>query len=169
MSTSDRPNILWISVEDTTPRFGCYGDTLARTPNIDRLAAGGCRFQMRFRLPASVHPAVPQSLPACTRLQSVHTTCEQGIQTKTHRRCRPRILQCHRLTSKLLPNTSEVLDTTARTIAKLTISLRHLSRHGMCVMTRVIGETVNPDNPSFRFSIQLLHTKVGCGNGRTVP
>ena len=40
MNTSDRPNILWISLEDTTPRFGCYGDTLARTPNIDRLAAG---------------------------------------------------------------------------------------------------------------------------------
>ena len=48
MSTSDRPNILWISIEDTTPRFGCYGDTVARTPNIDRLAAGGCRFPNAF-------------------------------------------------------------------------------------------------------------------------
>ena len=48
MSTPDRPNILWISVEDTTPRFGCYGDTVARTPNIDRLAAGGCRFPNAF-------------------------------------------------------------------------------------------------------------------------
>ena len=48
MSTSDRPNILWISLEDTTPRFGCYGDLLARTPNIDNLAAGGCRFPNAF-------------------------------------------------------------------------------------------------------------------------
>ena len=48
MSTQNRPNILWISLEDTTPRFGCYGDTLARTPNIDRLAAGGCRFPNAF-------------------------------------------------------------------------------------------------------------------------
>ena len=48
MSLPDRPNILWISLEDTTPRFGCYGDTLARTPNIDRLAAGGCRFPNAF-------------------------------------------------------------------------------------------------------------------------
>ncbi|MDE0017281.1 MAG: sulfatase-like hydrolase/transferase, partial [Candidatus Poribacteria bacterium] len=48
MRTSDHPNILWISLEDTTPRFGCYGDTLARTPNVDRLAAGGCRFPNAF-------------------------------------------------------------------------------------------------------------------------
>ena len=48
MSTPDRPNILWISLEDTTPRFGCYGDPIARTPNIDRLAAGGCRFPNAF-------------------------------------------------------------------------------------------------------------------------
>ncbi|MFB6135644.1 MAG: sulfatase-like hydrolase/transferase [Halobacteriaceae archaeon] len=37
----DRPNVLWITMEDTTPRFGCYGDDVARTPNIDRLAADG--------------------------------------------------------------------------------------------------------------------------------
>ena len=42
------PNILWLSIEDTTPRFGCYGDPVARTPNIDRLAAGGCRFPNAF-------------------------------------------------------------------------------------------------------------------------
>ena len=48
MNRTDRPNILWISLEDTTPRFGCYGDPLARTPNIDRLAAGGCRFPNAF-------------------------------------------------------------------------------------------------------------------------
>ena len=46
--TENRPNILWISIEDTTPRFGCYGDPVARTPNIDRLAAGGCRFPNAF-------------------------------------------------------------------------------------------------------------------------
>lgn len=48
MSNADRPNILWISIEDTTARFGCYGDPVARTPNIDRLAAGGCRFPNAF-------------------------------------------------------------------------------------------------------------------------
>ncbi|MCZ7647280.1 MAG: sulfatase [Planctomycetota bacterium] len=43
-----RPNILWFSMEDTTPRFGCYGDKLARTPNLDRLAAGGCIYPNAF-------------------------------------------------------------------------------------------------------------------------
>lgn len=45
---TDRPNVLWISIEDTSPRFGCYGDKVARTPNIDRLAAGGCRYPNAF-------------------------------------------------------------------------------------------------------------------------
>ena len=34
----NQPNILWISLEDTSPRFGCYGDEIARTPNLDKLA-----------------------------------------------------------------------------------------------------------------------------------
>ncbi|MHA6483349.1 sulfatase family protein [Paenibacillus sp. strain BS8-2] len=42
------PNVLWISLEDTSPRFGCYGDPLARTPNIDQLASEGCRFPHTF-------------------------------------------------------------------------------------------------------------------------
>jgi N-sulfoglucosamine sulfohydrolase len=38
------PNILWISCEDLSPRLGCYGDPVAVTPNIDRLASEGMRF-----------------------------------------------------------------------------------------------------------------------------
>jgi len=41
-----RPNILWISLEDITPMMGCYGDTYARTPVFDRLAAEGIRYTM---------------------------------------------------------------------------------------------------------------------------
>jgi arylsulfatase A-like enzyme len=33
------PNILLICVDDLRPELGCYGSTLGRTPNIDRLAA----------------------------------------------------------------------------------------------------------------------------------
>jgi uncharacterized sulfatase len=33
-----RPNILWITCEDISPYLGCYGDPLAVTPNLDRLA-----------------------------------------------------------------------------------------------------------------------------------
>lgn len=43
-----RPNILWISLEDCSPRFGCYGDPVARTPFIDRLAEEGSVFPNAF-------------------------------------------------------------------------------------------------------------------------
>ncbi len=42
------PNILLIVSEDNGPELGCYGDTSARTPNLDRLAAEGVRFDRAF-------------------------------------------------------------------------------------------------------------------------
>jgi len=39
-----RPNIIWISTEDLSPRLGCYGDKVAQSPNIDKLASEGVRF-----------------------------------------------------------------------------------------------------------------------------
>lgn len=44
LAGADRPNILWIISEDTGPEIGCYGDAYADTPNIDRLASQGLRF-----------------------------------------------------------------------------------------------------------------------------
>ena len=41
---NDRPNIVLVISEDLSPRFGCYGDPVANTPNIDALAAEGIRF-----------------------------------------------------------------------------------------------------------------------------
>ena len=38
------PNILWLTSEDHGPAMGCYGDTNARTPNVDALAAKGMIF-----------------------------------------------------------------------------------------------------------------------------
>lgn len=45
---SDQPNVLWITSEDNSPYLGCYGDALARTPNLDRLAAEGIRYRHAF-------------------------------------------------------------------------------------------------------------------------
>ena len=36
-----RPNIVWITSEDHGPHMGCYGDSFASTPNVDRLATQG--------------------------------------------------------------------------------------------------------------------------------
>jgi iduronate 2-sulfatase len=43
-----RPNILLICVDDLKPALGCYGDPLAKTPNIDRLAARGTLFERAY-------------------------------------------------------------------------------------------------------------------------
>lgn len=40
----DRPNILYIALEDITPMMGCYGDEYAKTPVFDQLAAEGIRY-----------------------------------------------------------------------------------------------------------------------------
>ncbi len=42
------PNILWIVSEDNSQNLGCYGDTHARTPHLDRLARDGVRFTNAF-------------------------------------------------------------------------------------------------------------------------
>ena len=49
ISHSQKPNILWITIEDTSPHFiGCYGNDAASTPVIDRLASEGVRFTNAF-------------------------------------------------------------------------------------------------------------------------
>ena len=42
------PNIVLIVAEDLSPRVGAFGDTLAKTPNIDALADDGVRFTQVF-------------------------------------------------------------------------------------------------------------------------
>ena len=48
-----RPNILLITTDDQGLQAGCYGDVLARTPNIDRLAREGVRFGRAYITQAS--------------------------------------------------------------------------------------------------------------------
>ena len=45
---AERPNIVWILVDDMSPNFSCYGESAIRTPNVDRLAAEGVRFSHAF-------------------------------------------------------------------------------------------------------------------------
>ncbi len=37
---ASRPNILFIIVDDLRPELGCYGNTVDKTPHIDRFAKG---------------------------------------------------------------------------------------------------------------------------------
>jgi arylsulfatase A-like enzyme len=38
---TELPNIIWLTSEDNSPFFGCYGDEFATTPNLDKLASEG--------------------------------------------------------------------------------------------------------------------------------
>ena len=46
--SEEKPNILFISVDDLAASLGCYGDLIAKTPHIDRLAATGVRFDRAY-------------------------------------------------------------------------------------------------------------------------
>ncbi|HEU5117986.1 MAG TPA: sulfatase-like hydrolase/transferase, partial [Isosphaeraceae bacterium] len=43
-----RPNVLFLISDDLSNLLGCYGDPLAKTPNLDRLAARGVLFERAY-------------------------------------------------------------------------------------------------------------------------
>ncbi|MBI5693085.1 MAG: sulfatase [Verrucomicrobia bacterium] len=45
---ADRPNILFIAVDDLRPEFGAYGASHVRSPNLDRLARSGITFNRSY-------------------------------------------------------------------------------------------------------------------------
>jgi arylsulfatase A-like enzyme len=45
---NEKPNILWIVTEDISPALGCYGDSYAITPAIDKFAEQSIRFEHAY-------------------------------------------------------------------------------------------------------------------------
>ncbi len=44
----EKPNVLFIAVDDLRPELGCYGNDLIKTPRLDKLASEGCVFTHHF-------------------------------------------------------------------------------------------------------------------------
>ncbi len=48
LRAADRPNILFIAVDDLRPEFGAYGASYIKSPNLDRLAKSGITFNRSY-------------------------------------------------------------------------------------------------------------------------
>lgn len=68
-----RPNIVWVVVEDMSPNFDCYGETGIRTPEVDRLADQGIRFERAMA-----------TAPICSIFRSAIVTGMYQTSTGTH-------------------------------------------------------------------------------------
>jgi hypothetical protein len=50
---AERPNLILVTGDDMGFQLGCYGDTVATTPHMDRLARDGTRFTRGYITQAS--------------------------------------------------------------------------------------------------------------------
>jgi len=93
VSPTPRPNILWISAEDISPLLGCYGDSYASTPNLDRLAAEGVRYTRAFTHAPVCAPSRSGIITGVypTALGSHHMRSKATL--PEHVRCFPEYLQ----------------------------------------------------------------------------
>ena len=76
-----RPNVLFIILEDWGPYLGCYGQKAMHTPNLDQLAAEGCRYDACFSS-APVCSSGRSSLMTGMSQYSVHSEQHRTVDKK---------------------------------------------------------------------------------------
>ncbi len=65
VSAAERPNILWITVEDMSATLGCWGDSYANTPHIDQLARESVKYTQAFATAPVCSPARSCLITGC--------------------------------------------------------------------------------------------------------
>ena len=65
VAAADRPNILWLVSEDNIPILGSFGEPLARTPNLDRLAREGIRYERAYSTAPVCAPSRSSIITGC--------------------------------------------------------------------------------------------------------
>lgn len=76
-------NVLFIAVDDLRPELGCYGDSIAITPNIDRLAKSGIVFNRAYCQQAVCGPSRASLLtgrrPDVTKVWNLKTNFRKAL------------------------------------------------------------------------------------------
>lgn len=57
LSYAEQPNVLFIAVDDMRCDLGCYGNSIVKSPNIDRLASTGVLFRRAYCQQAVCNPS----------------------------------------------------------------------------------------------------------------
>ena len=74
---AQKPNVLFIAVDDLRPELGCYGNTAIKTPNFDRLARRGMVFERAYCQQAVCSPSRASIMtgkrPDATRVWDLET------------------------------------------------------------------------------------------------
>ena len=77
---AEKKNVLFLIADDLGMQVGCYGDAVAKTPNIDALAKTGTRFTHGF---ASVSSCSPSRASFLTGMPT-HQSGQYGLAHATH-------------------------------------------------------------------------------------
>ncbi|MEK7677703.1 MAG: sulfatase [Verrucomicrobiota bacterium] len=83
LQAAERPNILFIAVDDLRPELGCYGNPLIKSPNIDRIAKAGVVFTRAYCQQAVCSPSRSSLLtgarPDTTRVWDLETHFRKAL------------------------------------------------------------------------------------------
>ncbi len=80
---AERPNVLFIAVDDLRPELACYGKSYIKSPNIDRIAKAGIRFNHAYCQQAVCSPSrsslMTGTRPDTTRVWDLVTHFRQAL------------------------------------------------------------------------------------------